>query len=139
MIVKLIIILYLAVIGTDAINLSDLRSLVYSFLLSKRNLKGAKKIHLTQTKKDRFTLSYIKNHAIYPKEFNFFYKLRIAYISSLIPQYAAIIILNVFSAFGAAGFLLILFIVKLIFALVVIRSQFSGRISRFDKRYSDKR
>ena len=64
-----------------------IQTLVYGFLLSKRNDKTARKIHRQQSKKDRFTLSYIKNHTIYQKQFRIFYIIRLLYIYSLVPQY----------------------------------------------------
>lgn len=70
--IETLITLYFANAFTDAVNLYILRDLVYSFLLSKRKPKDARKIHKEQTKRDRFTLSYIKSYAIYPKEFIFF-------------------------------------------------------------------
>ena len=67
----LLIVSAVIIVLLDITICSHLRILVYSFLLSKRNIKGAKKIHKQQTRKDRFTLEYIKEHAIYQKEFRF--------------------------------------------------------------------
>ena len=75
--IDVLILSYISLIGLDLINLIDLRKLVYSFLLSKRNLRGADKIHKMQSKKDRLSLSYIKEYTIYPKSFRFFFGFRL--------------------------------------------------------------
>lgn len=69
----------------EVFSFQQLTTIVYSFLLSKRNEKGAKKIHNQQTKKDRITLSYVKNYTIYPKQCYRFYKLILFYMAFLIP------------------------------------------------------
>ena len=133
--VKILIISYIFIVGIDLFNSIDLRKLVYSFLLSKRNIKGAKKIHLSQTLKNRFTLKYIKDYTIYPREFRFFHTCWIIHICSIIPEYILIIIVNFFSILNASILIAVLVVLKLIFS-VLIRMQFSSnRISRFDKRY----
>ena len=133
--VVLLIIFYLVIAMTDLINLVDLRKLVYSFLLSKRNVKTAKKIHRSQKRKDRLTLSYIAEYTLYQKEFRFWQRCWVVYILLIIPQYLSIIITNVFNVLTAIILIGVLLILKIIFA-VVLRNQFSSdRVSRFDKRY----
>ena len=114
--------------------LMSVRRLVYSFLLSKRNVKSAKKIHADQTRRDRFTLSYIEEHAIYKKEFRFWQRSLIIFYCSVIPQYlilAAMLFVSnrifLFVGFAFGG-------IKIIIEFLV-RFQFAGRISKFDKRY----
>ena len=119
----------------DFVYITRLRELVYSFLLTKRNLKGAKKIHKAQTKKDRFTLSYIRNYAVYPKHFNFYYKFRAIYFFSLIPQYVLMIILICFFDLAAIICGLSLMILKFVLMSIIIVKNFSGQISKFDRRY----
>ena len=119
----------------DFVFIIDLRKLVYSFLLSKRNLKGAKKIHKAQTKKARLTLSYIRNYAIYPKHFNFYYKFRAIYFFSLIPQYVFMIILICFYALVAFVCEFFLLLLKLVLMEIIIGGNFSGQVSKFDRRY----
>ena len=119
----------------DGINLLELRKLVYSFLLSKRNIKGARKIHAEQTKCDRFTLAYIENYAIHKREFCFFQKLLVIYYYTVIPQYLLLILVGCFSITACIVLISIFFVLKII-AAVIIRANFSAdRISRFDKRY----
>lgn len=50
---KLLIILICYMIFSDILNTESLRTLLYSFLLSKHNIKGAKKIHDSQPLKER--------------------------------------------------------------------------------------
>ena len=118
----------------DIANIGILRDLVYSFLLSKRNSKGAKKIHRIQSGRHKLTLSYIKHYTIYPKAFKRFYLLYLSYMASIIPQYAFIVIIFFMSktAFNYALYSLLIIKVVLFF---IIASNFSSKISRFDKRY----
>ena len=133
--IDILILSYIFLIGLDLINLIDLRRLVYSFLLSNRNLKGADKIHKMQSKKDRLSLSYIKEHTIYPKAFRFFFGFRLMNYIILIVQYTVIVIVNLFSVFTALILIGICAIIK-IFIAIFIRIHFSSnRISIFDKRY----
>lgn len=132
---EILISCYILLLLIDIINLLDLRKLVYSFLLSKRNLKKSREIHLQQTKKDKLTLSYIKDYCIHPKEFIFFQRLWVVHLCSIVPQYLLIVALNLFFSTTALIIMIVLFVLKVILA-VLITSQFSAkRISRFDKRY----
>ena len=135
-IIEILILLYICLLLLDILYLLDLRKLLYSFLLSKRNLKGARKIHKEQTVKNKILLSYIKQYAIYTKEFIFFKRLYIVWLFSLVPQYVILLIVNMFSQLATMILLCVCFVIKLIIVFVVIRSQFnSKRISRFDHRY----
>ena len=114
-----------------------LRDLVYSFLLSKRNQKGAKKIHKSQSLKNRLTLSYIEEHAVYQKQFKRFYRLRLGYIYALIPQYVILAASFIISKNVALAYLMLLFAVKIVL-LFYIGHYFSSKISIFDKRYKER-
>ena len=134
--VKTVIICYFLLALIDTINIIDFKKLVFSFLLSKHNLKGAKKIHKAQSKWDRFTLSYVGEHTVYSKQFRFYYKLRLAYIASIIPIYLITVIVGiVFGAWGAIIACLVAFIFNVIIAIIVTAQFNAKRISRFDKRY----
>lgn len=134
--VKEVLFCYAVALLIDILSIYSLRDLVYSFLLTKRNLKGAKKIHLSQTKKERFTLSYIREYALFPKEFHFYQRCWIIYISSLLPVYLLIIIANLFSTLFTIVLVGCIYTVKFVFLIFGVRSQFVGRISRYDKRAS---
>ncbi len=131
----IIVVICIGFLLSDIILFCDLRELVCSFLLSKRNRKGAEKIHMEQSKWARFTLSYIKNYAVYPKEYAFFHGLYNAVMIWVLPQYILLILVSVFWAdwflvcagvFGAIKIIL----------FIIVRLQFNAnRISRFDKRY----
>ena len=132
---KIIVAIYLVFILSDIILFCDLRKLIYSFLLSKRNRKGAEKIHLEQSTWARFTLSYIKNYTVYPKEYAFFHGLWKASMIWLLLQY---MILTLVAIFWNDYFLLpaIIFgIIKIILCIIVGLQFNANRISRFDKRY----
>ena len=115
--------------------LMSVRRLVYSFLLSKRNVKSAQKIHADQTRRDRFTLSYIEEHAIYKKEFRFWHRSLIIFYCSVIPQYLILATVNIFSQRIFTYVATALYVVKIII-FILIRSQFKDKsITKFDKRY----
>ena len=128
---------YFCVAIFDSSNLYFLRQLVYSFLLSNHNHKTARKIHKAQSRRNKLTLSYIKDHTVYPKHFVFWHRFSFIYFFSLIPQYAIVITVNFFLAKLALIFLLFLFAIKL-FISIAIALQFDGKISRFDKAFSEK-
>ena len=130
---------YFVLLHLDIINVMlFLRPLVYSFLLTKRNIKGAKKIHMAQTKKDRFTLSYVKEYAIFPKEYRKWHRRYLIYLASLLPQYLVIAVVNIFSVINAIILILSLFAVKFIFAFIVKLQFVSRPITRFDRRSFNK-
>ena len=136
--IKDLILCYLLLFVMDLNMLVELRDLVYSFLLSKHNLKGARKIHVAQTRKQRFTLSYIKEHTIYPQKFRFFYRLRLLYIYSIIPQYCMVIIISFLSQKAAVITIIVLVAIKFIVELFIVRPNFRGRISIYSKLYDEK-
>ena len=119
----------------DCILIVDLRKLVYSFLLSKRNIAGAKKIHKAQTKIKRILLSYIKEYAIYPKHFNFFYRMWVLVLISLIPQYIIGFTVYLVSYYASIILYGVFIMVKIILSVIVYINFNSDRVSRFDKRY----
>ena len=138
--VDFLILLAVLLIILDLLNTIFLRELVYSFLLSKRNIKGARKIHRSQTRKSRLTLSYIREYAIYEKEFSLFHRLWMINLASMLPQYLLITIALIISS-SIAFCLIAVFVFFKMIMLFVIRSQFLGphRISRFDKRYYERK
>ena len=131
----ILILLYIELGLLDILLILDLRKLLFSFLLTKHNLKGAKKIHISKNRINRFSLSYIGEYAIYQKEFKRFYKLWIWVFAILVPQYIILIFTNLFSEIIALILLVICCLVKM-FLNFIVRIQFnSHRISKFDKRY----
>ena len=132
---KFVFLCYTVLILLDIILIVDLRWLVYSFLLSKRNLKGAKKIHNIQNKRNKITLAYIKKYTIYPKHYSFFHFLWCAVIMSIVPQYISLLIIYIFSQKNAVIICIVFSIIKLILNCIVRLQYNSGRITKFDKRY----
>ena len=127
------------IVMLDVLLCNDLKNLVYSFLLSKRNIKGAKKIHDQQTKKDRFTLKYIEQYAIYPKEFRFFQSFRMIYLYSLLPVYA---ILGTLFLISQNVFLISIGVIIAIKLCIFAYIHFYFRpypISVYDKRYKEQK
>ena len=133
--IELLFILYICLLLHDWVNLDFFRQLIYSFLLSKRNVRSAKKLHKQQSRKDRFTLAYIKNYTPYQKQFSFWQKMRCLYYIITAVQDLSLILVNLFSIIYTINLLIIFIVIKAI-VLVILRSQFkSSRIAKFDKRY----
>ena len=131
--------LFLLVI-MDISNTQRMRDLVFSFLLSRRNIKGAKKIHKVQTRKDRITLKYIENYTKYPNRFKTFQKIWVVHLYSLLPRYCLIVFLGIFFRDRLIyPFILVavLSIASIIFGFF-ISFYLLGRISIFDKRYEER-
>ena len=133
--IRLLIVLYVITGLADILNLIELRKLVYSFLLTKRNLKGAKKIHAAQTSKERFTLSYIRNYTVFTNKFSFCQKILMVYYYALIPVYALLITVNVFSLTAVLIMHIVFLTIKLTLAMYVASHFSSNRVSIFDKRF----
>ena len=135
----LLVLSVVMIVLLDVLLCNDLKKLVYSFLLSKRNIKGAKKIHDQQTKKDRFTLKYIEQHAIYPKEFRFFQSFRMIYLYSLLPVYA---ILGTLFLISQNVFLIsigVIIAIKLCIVAYICFHFWTQSISVYDKRYKERK
>ena len=132
---ELIIAFYFLLLLSDVVLFTDFRKLMFSFLLSKRNEKGAKKIHQSQNRFNRFTFNYVKEHAVYKKEFHFFHKFYIANLYFTPVQYLAVIIFNFISLKITFILQIIFCVIKLICHFILRTQQNSNRIFRFDKRY----
>ena len=132
---KLLIIFYLMLLLLDTILFITFRDLMFSFLLSKRNKKGAKKIHQSQDRSNRFTFDYVREHAVYKKEFHFFHNFYMANLYFTPFQYLLMIILNFISLKATFIFQIIFCITKLICNFILWSQQNSNRIFKFDKRY----
>ena len=134
--VEIKICFFIVTVLSDISLTTQIRRLVYSFLLTKRNLKGAKKIHEKQSFVSKITLSYIKDHAIYPKDFCLWHTVWMIHIISILPQYLGLLLINVFfDDCLAAASLVVIGIFKFVF-MIVVSSQFpsSADISRYDRR-----
>ena len=133
--IKLLVIFYFMLLLLDIILFTTFRDLMFSFLLSKRNKKGAKKIHQSQDRSNRFTFNYVREHAVYKKEFHFFHKFYIANLYFTPFQYLLVIILNFISLKATFVFQIIFCIIKLICNFILWSQQNTNIIFKFDKRY----
>ena len=131
----LIICAYVMMALFDAINTVELRALVYSFLLTRRNAKGAKKIHVAKTRKARITLSYIKEYALYPKQFHFLHRCWMVHLFSVLPQYVSVILVHVFFPDVVLYYMVVLLTMRGILAVIIHAHLTSKRISVFDRRH----
>lgn len=133
--VKLFWLALIVILLTDYLLIVFLRRLVYSFLLSKHNIKGAKKIHCSQSYKNKLTLNYIKAYVIYPKQFDFWHKVYLFFLVSTPLTYIVIALVGIFDIATSVNLIIIFYVIKTI-CFFIVRAQFnSGRISKFDKRY----
>ena len=134
--VEIKISIFVALILFDIILTNKMRALVYSFLLSKHNLNGARKIHSKQSFLSKITLSYIKDYSIFPKDFSLWHTVWMIHIISILPQYLILLLIHVFFADYLIASLAVIGIIKLVL-LFVVRSQFSitmPSVSRYDRR-----
>ena len=133
--VILVVLFYFLLLLLDIILFVTFRNLMFSFLLSKRNPKSAREIHLSQDRSNRFTFKYIENHATYKKAFQFFHKFYMVNLYFIPFQYLSVIIFNFISL--KITFLLqaVFCIIKLICNFILRTQQNSNRIFKFDKRY----
>ena len=130
------IICYVGLICLDLGALFTLRELLYSFLLSKKNPKGAKKIHKMQSKKDKFTLSYIKEYTPYLKDFMFYRRWGLIYICITPVTYILMLVLEFISLRAFSIVVMCLMIIKMILIFILSRNFDGRKISRFDKRWN---
>ncbi len=132
---EIILIFYILLGLSDIMLFVDFRGLIFSFLLSKRNKKGAKEIHSSQSLFDRFTFNYIKEHTIYPKEYMFFHRFYFVFLIVLPIQYTALVITNIFSMKAVTVMLVLFILIKFACFIYLCLQRNSKRIYRFDKRY----
>ena len=131
----LLIGLYVFLFSLDIILVSTFRGLMFSFLLSKHNKKGAKKIHKSQSAINRFTFGYIKHHTLHPKEYKCFHGFYIVNLCFAPIQYLSLLITNILSLTTTVILLCIFCALKMFFNVVLFIQQNSERVFRFDKRY----
>ena len=70
-----IMVLSIISILLDVNLLIDLRGILFSFLLTKRNRKSANSIHRTQGFGNKLTFKYIEKHTAYVKDFKLYYRM----------------------------------------------------------------
>ena len=80
----------------DGIVIYTLRRLLFDFLIGRRNLKSARRIHNEQPFMQRVTLGYIKGMLKnYVRDFVSYRTLYLIILYTLIPQYIAVIVCNI--------------------------------------------
>ena len=136
--VKLFWLALILIMLTDYLLIVFLRRLVYSFLLSKRNIKGAKKIHCSQSYKNKLTLNYIKAYVIYPKQFDFWHKVYLFFLVSTPLLYIVIALVGIFDIATSVNLIIVFYVIKTI-CFFIVRSRFVTQdITIYDKRCKDK-
>ena len=132
--VKLNVLLYFCLILWDLLLLYDLRRLVYSTLMIKRNKRTAKKIYKQQCLLDKILLNYIRiyiENSKVRKEYYIFHFLYIFQIVFLVPQYVFLIVINIVFVQIMKYILCVVAIIKLIF-LIIITVNFRGCIPKYE-------
>ena len=93
---EIFILVYVAFLLLDLINLWEGRDLLFDFLIGRRNRESAKKIHGEQNRWDRLTMNYIapmlKKHK---KEFRRFHMLYKILLYSLAPRYFVLVLAHI--------------------------------------------
>ena len=90
------ILLYFLLVLFDIIIISDARRILLDFLIGRRNRKNAMRIHSEQTFGNRVHMGYI--HPMlkrYQNIFKIYHKLYLAILYSLVPQYAAVVLVQI--------------------------------------------
>lgn len=134
---RMIVVVFAGLLVSDSLVIDFLRRLLLSFFRSKRNHKRVNREYRNRPLKDRITLDYIvppvEAHLPIFKRFRFIYR---AELISLVPQYAALLILLICGKeliLIWAG--MILSVIKIIF-IGYLRCLFNANmISKFEKRY----
>lgn len=141
---EIILILYLLLIIVDVLLYETFRDLMFSFLLTKRNRKGALKIHNAQSAFDRFTFNYVKDHALQQKEFRFFHGFYIFNLYLMPIQYALLLIIPLVVLITELPLniiiisVLVFLVIKFCFSIFLFFQHNSSRVFRFDKHYHKK-
>lgn len=93
---EIFILVYVAFLLLDLMNLWEGRDLLFDFLVGCRNRKSARKIHGEQNRWGRLTMSYIapmlKKHK---KEFRRFHMLYKILLYSLVPRYFVLVLAHI--------------------------------------------
>ena len=89
---------YFLLASLDVIIICDARRLLLDFLIGQRNRKNARRIHAEQTFKNRVNMGYIQPMlSKYQSAFKKYHVLYLVVLYSLIPQYVAIVLFQIFA------------------------------------------
>ena len=129
---KVQILLDLMLILTDGIALIDLRDLLKDFLIGARNKKSAQRIHSEQNWVDRVGMGYIKPYLKrWHREYAFFRWIYLTDLFTLLPQYAALLTVQLLTEEKNNTLIYVLLSVKFLLCLFLRLQQDSTRRTKF--------
>ncbi len=129
---KVQILLDLMLILTDGIALIDLRDLLKDFLIGARNKKSAQRIHSEQKWVDRVGMGYIKPYLKrWHREYAFFRWIYLTDLFTLLPQYAALLTVQLLTEEKNNTLIYVLLSVKFLLCLFLRLQQDSTRRTKF--------
>ena len=133
--IKLMFLAYLLLILIDWLVIYALRCLLLDFLIGRRNLKSAKRIHAEQPFIQRVSMGYIKGMLKnYIHDFVAYRTLYLIILYTLIPQYIAIIVCNICLGYKSLYVIGVFAAIKL-FIDIFLRFQVDGlMMSKYRKK-----
>ena len=130
-----IMVLSIISILLDVNLLIDLRGILFSFLLTKRNRKSANSIHRTQGFGNKLTFKYIEKHTAYVKDFKLYYRMHFLFLIFVPIMYVLVAIFSIISLKIGAIFLGVSLAIKLALSIYLKFQQNSNRVFKYDKKY----
>ena len=115
--------------------ISALRSLLLDFLIGRRNLKSAKRIHAEQPFIQRVSMGYIKGMLKnYVRDFVAYRTLYLIILYTLIPQYVAVIVCNICLGYKSFYVVVAFAAIKLIIEIFLRFQVDAQRMSKYRKK-----
>lgn len=130
-----LLVFYIIAIAIDACLIVDLRGILFSFLLSKRNRKKASAIHKSQKFKSRFSFDYVQNHTDNTSPFKIYYTIHLINWILMPIQYISTAIIAIFSIKIAIILLTAFSAIKLILCIWLFFQRDSRKVFKYDKKY----
>lgn len=130
-----IITLYVLLALEDFLVIWFARDLLFEFLIGRRNQKSAKMIHSQQSLRNKITMGYIRpllKRNI--SEFKGFYRIYIGEITTLFPQYAALLMAQIFIGEHIRFALYVMCVLKGLLFLIIRRQFNASRVSEYRKK-----
>lgn len=130
-----LLVFYIIAIGIDICLMIDLRGILFSFMLSKRNRKSACTIHKSQNFKSRFSFSYVQNLTSFTKPFKIYYIIHLINWIFIPIQYLSTAIIAIFSFKISIILLSVFSAIKLILCIWLFFQRDSRKVFKYDKKY----
>ena len=133
--IETIIVLCIISILLDINLMIDLRGILFSFLLAKRNRKSANSMHKAQSFGDKLTFKYVGKHTAYVKDFKFYYRVHFLFLIIFPIMYILSAVFSVISLKIGTILLGAFSAIKLCLSIYLKFQQNSNRVFKYDKKY----